>query len=221
MELKQKFVTEDGKQFDTRQEALVYVQKPHQIEAFNKLIPDNADFVEFLIERRDDIEGAFESTKIQRVTKAEKKQLEKALEAVKNTENKAFNFLIDNAAAIVNSFRWPSVQRMKPEEAEIQVKKALLEIFTEDNGEAVEWAFENKDAILEAYQAGVVKREINPKAQEALATWRAEQAKKKAAIAAAQPQAATTSEHAAADPQAQAASESAVDSQEEPVKTED
>lgn len=201
MELKQKFVTEDGKQFDTRQEALVYVQKPHQIEAFNKLIPDNADFVEFLIERRDDIEGAFESTKIQRVTKAEKKQLEKALEAVKNTENKAFSFLIDNSAAIVNSFRWPSVQRMKPEEAEIQIKKALLEIFTEDNGEAVEWAFENKDAILEAYQAGVVKREINPKAQEALATWRAEQAKKKAAIAAAQPQAA--SEVPVADPQAE------------------
>ena len=60
---------------------------------------------------------------------------------------------------------------------------------TGDNVELVDWILGNKDAILEGFQAGVVKREVNPKAQDALAAYRAKKAAEKAAKEAAEKQA--------------------------------
>jgi hypothetical protein len=52
---------------------------------------------------------------------------------------------------------------------------------SEGNEELAEWIIKNKDKVLDAYQAGVVKREINPAAAEALAAYRAKKAAEKAA----------------------------------------
>ena len=181
-QLSQKFVTEDGKQFDTRQEAVDYLRRPHMTKAFNSLNNDNGDLTNWLIENQENIESIFESTKVQRVTKSEKKQLEKALEAIKASEDKQFDFVIKNADAILNSFRWPAVKRANEEEQNAIILAKFLEL-TSKNEELSNWLLTNKDAILDGYEAGVVKREINPKATEALAQYRAKKAAEKAAAA--------------------------------------
>lgn len=179
-QLVQKFVTEDGKQFDTKAEALSYLRRPHQEKAFNALNKNNAELTAWLIDNQDEIESTFESTKVRRVTKQEKKALEKALEVIKAANDKAYAFLADNAEAIVESFRWPSVKRMTPEESSEAIQKGFMEL-TEGNADVTKWLIANKDAILECYQAGVVKREINPKAQDALKAYRERKAAEKAA----------------------------------------
>jgi hypothetical protein len=184
MQLQQKIAVQmdDGsvKLFDTKQEAVVFLQRPKQTEAFKAFVGDNADLITWLLDNRSEIEGAFESTKIKRVTKSEKKALEKALEAVKAAEDKAFAFLVDNAKAVVESFRWPSVKRGTDEEQAAMIRKAVMEV-TGENAELSDWIIENKAAILEAYEAGAVKREVSPAAAAGLAKYRAEQAAKKAA----------------------------------------
>jgi hypothetical protein len=54
---------------------------------------------------------------------------------------------------------------------------------SEGNEELASWIIAHKDAVLQSYEAGQVKREINPKAQEALAAYRAKKAEEKAAAA--------------------------------------
>lgn len=184
MELAQKFVTEDGKAFDTKAEALSYLRKPLKMEALNKINGDNTELSEWLLENEDAIESIFESTKIRRVTKVEKKHLEKALEAVKAANEKAFAFIVENADAIADSFRWPSVKRGSDEEQAATIKAGFMTL-TGDNEELVGWLVDNRADVLEAFQAGVVKREVNPKAAEALAAYRANKAAEKAAAEAA------------------------------------
>jgi hypothetical protein len=50
---------------------------------------------------------------------------------------------------------------------------------SEGNESLADWIVANKASILEAYEAGVEKRQVNPKAQETLAAYRAEKAKEK------------------------------------------
>lgn len=178
--LSQKFVTEDGKAFDTKAEAMDYLRRPLKAAALNKINGDNKELTDWLLDNEEAIGGTFESTKIRRVTKSEKKQLEKALEAVTAAGDKAFGFLIDNAAAIAESFRWPSVKRGDATEQAATIKAGFMSL-TGDNAELADWLIGNKDAILEAFEAGVVKREVSPKAAEALAKYRAEKAAQKAA----------------------------------------
>lgn len=177
--LVQKFVTEDGKQFDTKAEAIDYLRKPLITAALNKVDGDNKELTDWLVENQDAVEGAFESTTIQRVTKAERAQLAKALEAVVVAGDKAFAFITTNKEHILDSFRWPSVKRGTKEEQAATVRGSLMQI-TGDNNELSDWLIANQTAVLDAFQAGIVKREVNPKAVDALAAYRAKQAARKA-----------------------------------------
>ena len=190
--LRQGFMTPDGKVFDTKSEAMDYLRKPQKEAALNKLNGNNAELTAWLLENEEQIEATFESTKIRRVTKSEKKQLEKALEelakahatvseegVVSNIEKK-FAFIIENSEAIADSFRWPSVKRGTEEEQAATIRAGFMAL-TGDNTDLVDWILSNKDGILEGYQAGVVKREVNAKAQDALAAYRAKKAAEKAA----------------------------------------
>ena len=181
-QLQQKFVTEDGKQFDTRQEAVDYLRRPAMESAFNALNSNNAELTSWLIENQETVEAIFESTKVQRVTKSEKKQLEKALAAIKAADDKQFDFVATNADAILNSFRWPAVKRANEEEQNVIILGKFMELTT-NNKEMSDWMVSNREAVLAGYEAGVVKREVNPKATEALAAYRAKKAAEKAAAA--------------------------------------
>lgn len=182
--LKAGYQTPDGKIFDTKSEAMDYLRKPQIEAALNKLNGNNAELTGWLYENQEAIETTFESTKIRRVTKSEKKQLDKALAAIVASGDKAFSFVIDNFQAVSDSFRWPSVKRGTEEEQAATVRAGFMALTTE-NVELVDWIIGNKDALLEAFQAGVIKREVNPKAQEALAEYRAKKAAEKAAAEAA------------------------------------
>lgn len=189
--IKSGFQTPDGKIFDTKAEAQDYMRRPLKEAALNKLNGDNKELTVWMLENEEAIDATFESTKIQRVTKSEKNQLTKALEAVTKTHatvaedgsvsnvEKAFAFIIENAGAIADSFRWPSVKRGSEEEQAATIKAGFMAL-SGDNVELADWLIANKAAVLEAFQAGVVKREVNEKAATALAAYRAQKAAEKA-----------------------------------------
>lgn len=181
MELKQVFTTPDGKTFDTKAEALNHLRKPKIAEAMKKVTGGNGELADWLVEHQETVEVAFETGTIKRVTKSEHNKLAKALEAIVAAGDSKFAFVADNKGAILDSFRWPSVKRMSDEEKNAAARNTLVAA-SEGNTELAEWVLANKDAILEAYTAGVEKRQVNPKAAEALAAY---QAKKKAEKAAA------------------------------------
>lgn len=179
-ELVQKFVLPTGEQFDTKAEALAFLRQPKILAALVIVTGNNKDLAEWLLENQDTVEGAFESGTIKRVTKAEAKKLGKAIDALKLVENQPdLKFLIENAEAVRESFRWPSVKRMTDEEKALAARNTLLAA-TENNEELVTWILGQKDQILASYEAGVEKRAVNPKATEALAAYRAQKAKEKA-----------------------------------------
>lgn len=183
MELKQVFTTPDGKMFDTKQEAMNYLRRPKIEEALLKLTGKNKELTNWLIENQEKVEVAFETGTIRRVTKVEHKTLAKALDHLKTISDSKLSFLQENAGAILDSFRWPSVKRMNDEEKAVAARNTLVAA-SEGNEELAGWILSNKDAILEAYEAGTQKREINPKAAEALAAYRAKKAAEKAAAGA-------------------------------------
>jgi succinate dehydrogenase flavin-adding protein (antitoxin of CptAB toxin-antitoxin module) len=194
-ELKQVFTTPDGSVFDTRAEALEYLRKPKVMAALKLLTKNNEDLSEWLYDNRETVESAFDAGTVRRVTKAERNKLIRALDALEKAglEGPA-TYLLETVTIdgtehtikdiIVSSFKWPTVQRLKDEEKTARAKEILVE--ASDNEELADWAIENQEAILEAYKAGIEKRQVSPKAQEALAAYRAEMAKKKAAAEAAE-----------------------------------
>jgi hypothetical protein len=195
MSIQQAYVV-DGKIFNTKQEAADYVRIPKVKEALNMLTAKNAELVTFLMEKEDEICNIYDSGKIKRVTKQERKALSKALDHVAGV--KGAEFLTDNYQAVLDSFRWPSVKRGSTEEIAERVRKEMADL-CEGNEEMVKWMLANKEQLLAAYEAGVEKREVNQSAvdslaayqaakkagPEALAAYRAEQDAKKAAKAAA------------------------------------
>jgi len=184
MELRQVFTTPDGKTFDTKAEALNYLRKPKIKEAMSKVTGGNAELTDWLVEHQESVEMAFETGTIRRVTKSEHNKLAKALEALKEIQgNTKIAFLQENTGAILDSFRWPSVKRMDDAEKSTAARNSLVAA-SEGNEELADWVIANKDAILVAYEAGVEKRQVNPKAAEALAAYRAKKAAEKAAAGA-------------------------------------
>lgn len=194
--IKQGFQTPDGVIHESMAAAKDHLRKPEIKKALNALNGNNTELTDWLMEQQEAVEATFESTKIRRVTKSEKNQLVKALEEVTKAHatvtqvegqapvisgiEKKFAFLIENAEAIAESFRWPSVKRASEEEQAATIRAGFMAL-SGDNVELVDWLIANKTALLEAYQAGVIKREVNPTAAAALAKYRADQAAKKAA----------------------------------------
>jgi hypothetical protein len=93
--------------------------------------------------------------------------------------------VVDNSEAVLDSFRWPSVKRMTDDEKAVAARNSLTAL-SEGNEDLANWIVANKDAVLEAFKAGIEKREVSPKASEALAAYRAKMAAEKAAKAAAE-----------------------------------
>jgi len=181
MELKQVFTTPDGKMFDTKAEAMNYLRRPKIEEALNKITKNNKDLTAWLLDNQETVEMAFETGTIRRVTKVEQNKLAKALEALKEIQGiSKISFLQDHAAAILESFRWPSVKRMDEAEKATAARNSLVAA-SEGNEQLAAWIISNKAAVLESYDAGTVKRAINPAAAEALAAYRAKKAAEKAA----------------------------------------
>jgi len=176
----------NGKTFNTKAEAQEYLRKPAVVAVLNNLTQNNADLSEALYEKKEAIEIAFDAGTIRRVSKSEYAQLRKSLDHLKEVgaTDKKLGFLVEHAEAVFESFRWPAVKRMTPEE---KVSAALrgLTVSFDGNTEIAEWIVANKDAILEAFKAGVEKREVPASAASGLAAYRAKQAARKEALEAA------------------------------------
>jgi predicted metal-dependent TIM-barrel fold hydrolase len=190
-EIKQVFEAPDGTKFDTKAEAIDYLRRPKIEAALLVVTGKNKELVTWLIDNQEKVEAAFDTGTIQRVTKSDKKKLEKALEALKEVKEVKLAFLQDNAEAIAESFRWPSVKRMTDEEKAVAAKNTLMAA-TENNEKLCDWILANEDAILNSYEAGIEKRAVNPKATEALAAYRAEKRAAKEAAEAAKVEGETT-----------------------------
>ena len=177
--------------FESKAEAMDYLRKPKILEALNKLTEGNSELNNWLFENRESVEMAFETGTIKRVTKQEAKKLGEALDYIANTlaGDKKAAFVVENIGAIKDSFRWPTVKRMTDEEKATAARNSLVATTGGQEDLAV-WILSNKDAILEAFQAGVVKRAMPQSTLDNLAAWRAKQAEEKAAKAAAEAEAA-------------------------------
>jgi hypothetical protein len=182
-ELRQVFATPDGKQFDSKAEAQNYLRRPKILEAISRITgKGNEELAAWITDNQEDIVDALASGQIKRVSKAERNKLEKALNAIKEANNPKFAFVADNADAMLETFRWPSTKRMDPEQKLVATKEALT-LAAGGQEEVADFVIENQTAILEGFEAGRVKREINPKAKEGLAAWRAAKAAEKEAAA--------------------------------------
>ena len=160
-----------GQWFKTKAEATEFVRKPKVMAALAELTKGNQEVSDYLYNNIEGIEAAFEVAKIRRVTKAEHAKLKKALEAIVAANDPAAAFVAENSAAILESFRWPSVKRMSEEEATVAQTNALNAL-TGDNVELAQWILANKTQLLEAFQAGIEKRQLAPAAAAGLEAYR-------------------------------------------------
>jgi len=183
-EIKKGYVIGD-QVFETNAEAQEYLRRPKILDALLAVTGRKQDVADWLLEHQEAILGAFDSGTIRRVTKSERNKLAKAFEHLATIDDSKLKFLQDNADSIVETFRWPTVKRMNDEEKAALAKNTLM-LETENDEKLSEWIIANKDNILAAYDAGKVKREVNPKAMEALQAYHAQRkAEKEAAEAAA------------------------------------
>lgn len=171
VQITQAFVV-NGQTFNTKQEAQDFIRLPQVKAALNRATGNNAELTDWLVAHQEQVEMAFEVGTVRRVTNSERAKLKKALEAVAEAGNPKFAFLTDNAGAVVDSFRWPSVKRMDDAEKATAARNSLVAA-SEGNEGLADWVIANKDAVLTAYEAGKVKREVSPKAASGLADYRA------------------------------------------------
>jgi len=173
-QIQQAFVV-NGQIFNTKADAERAIRQPLVLAELDKLTK-SPELSKFLEANEDSIEAIFDTGTIRRVTKAEHNKLEKAVAALKLVEGKEIAFLRDNAEAVLESFRWPAQKRLKPEEKAAEVQSKLMDA-TEQNAELTAWIIANQAALMQAYKAGVVKREVPESAKAGLAAF---QAKRKA-----------------------------------------
>jgi hypothetical protein len=194
MELKQVYATPDGMQFDTKAEALDHLRRPKIEAALNEITGNNEELTAWLMDNRETVESAFDVGTVRRVTKSERNKLAKAFDKLEEDglEGPAAYLLetimVDGVEYVikdilVDSFKWPAQKRLDDEAKKASAKEILLK--ESGNEDLSDWATENQAAILEAYEAGKEKRQVSPKAQEALAAYRAKKAAEKAAAEAA------------------------------------
>jgi len=177
-EIKQAFIV-DGKTFDTKADAIRFIREPKVKAAIAALVPDNTELQVWLFENQEVVENAFETGTSRRVTKAEAKSLATALDAVEATADSRFEFLAEHKAAIISCFKWPTVKKMSDAEKALQCRNTIQ---SAEGGseELANWAIANRDAILEAYVAGIEKRKVSDKASKGLLTYRTAKALEKA-----------------------------------------
>ena len=176
-ELKQVFQAADGTTFDTRAEALSYMRKPKIEAALNTLTKDPA-LTAWLIDNSKAIKNAFDTGTLRRITKSDAAKIAKAIEAIKEAKIKGTEFLIEIWPEI--DVKYKPVKRINDAEKEFAIRNSL-QALEGGSEELAVWVITVKDAILEAYEAGVEKRQVAPAAAEGLAAYRAKKAAEKAA----------------------------------------
>jgi Arc/MetJ-type ribon-helix-helix transcriptional regulator len=167
----------DGQFYTTAKEMNEARRGPLVQAALSSLTGKNPDLVDWLTKNQNAIIASYNAGNMRRVLKNERKALTKALEYVSTTlaaDPKA-KFVVENANAIAETFKWPGQKRIKAEDKDAAIQEAFLEL-TGDNAELSAWLLSNKDALEAAYDAGIPKRPMNPKALEALAAGRAKAA---------------------------------------------
>lgn len=189
-EIKQGFTTADGVFHATKKDAENHLRRPLVLAELLPLTGDGADgeqLANWLLENREEVENCFDVGTIRRVTKSERNQLSKALAHLVETygEDKKLAFLVEHHESVLDTFRWPTQRRMDPAEKEVAVRNSL-QALDGASEELANWIVANKDSILKAYEAGVVKREVPASAAAGLAAYRAKMAAEKAAAAAAE-----------------------------------
>lgn len=171
----------------SKAQAAEITRMPLVREALTKLVgkgENSAELVDWLFNSREKIQDSYDTGTIKRVSKQERKSLEKALEYIATTlkgDAKA-EFVITNKEEILETFKWPNQTRIKPEDKAEAIKVAFLEL-TEDNAELTDWLMSNKDELDIAYATGVVKREVSQKTLDALAAHQAARKAAKEAVA--------------------------------------
>ncbi len=169
--------------FDTRPEAADFIRRPLIKEALLGITGMTQEIANALVEHQETVEVAFESGTIRRVTKAEHGKLQKALEAVAarvEAGDKELAFLAEVAGDIRSSFKYETVKRLSDEEKAFAANNTLRTIPGVDE-EVAKFLVSNREALKEAFNAGVPKREVSEKAMSGLAAYQAEQAQKKEA----------------------------------------
>jgi hypothetical protein len=163
----------------SKKDAAEIVRVPQVKAAINNLTKNNAEMSNWLFDNRPAILTTYNAGSVRRVTKSERKALEKSLEHVVETLKNDIKakFVVENSAAIFETFKWPNQKRVAPEEKEAFVKEAFYEL-TDGNEGLTEWLLENKSALLEAYDTGLVKREVSPEMLAKLAEARAKRSAK-------------------------------------------
>jgi hypothetical protein len=176
-QLKQVFQAADGTTFDTKAEALSYMRKPKIEAALNTLTKDPA-LTAWLIDNSKAIKNAFDTGTLKRITKSDAAKIAKAIEAIKEAKIKGTEFLIEIWPEI--DVKYKPVKRINDAEKEFAIRNSL-QALEGGSEELAVWVITVKDAILEAYEAGVEKRQVAPAAAEGLAAYRAKKAAEKAA----------------------------------------
>jgi hypothetical protein len=188
MEIRQAFVVGD-QQFDSKAEAMEYLRKPKVMAELLKLTNGQSDLAELLYENKEAIESAFDTGTIRRVTKAERKKIRNAFEALPEELPKAAEFLREKVMyqgaevsimeQLIDSFSWPKQRRLNDEEKTVALSDSLKTLNI--SADVAEWIKSVREDLLTAYEAGVEKRTISQKAVDGLAAYRAKMAALKAA----------------------------------------
>ena len=71
-ELRQVIITPDGAQFETKQEAQDYLRRPKIQEALSQVTSGNKELSDWIIDNKAELEDAFQTGTIRRVTKSDK-----------------------------------------------------------------------------------------------------------------------------------------------------
>jgi len=184
-ELKQVYQAADGTTFNTKKEAEDYQRGPQIRAALMTATEGNEELSDWLLDQKAVLSDVFGIGTVRRVKKTERNKLKKALEAVSEAHpnEPKFAFLVENAEAIAETFKWPGQKRLDSDEKQAAVQEKLVELL-DGNKEVAEWVAGNVEAIEKAYDAGKPKREPTAAAMEGLAKYRAKKEAEKAAAAA-------------------------------------
>ena len=175
-DLQQAFIV-DGKVFNTKAEANDYIRRPKIKAAFMDITEGNEELSDWLVENQNVVNSAFETGTIKRITKSDHKKIDAAFDAMAASGDSVYAFLVDNRDAL--ELKYKTQARLTEEEKTAQAISTVAEA-ADDNTELGEWVVENKDSILDAYNAGKKKREVSPKAKAALEEYRKKKAAEKA-----------------------------------------
>jgi len=176
------FQSNDGKIFDTKAELVDYYRLPKVKAAFMVLAENDVELTTWLMANEDIIKSAFDTGTIRRITKADSKKIDKALDVIDDLyatgNHKELAFLSEKRADL--ELKYKTQPRLKDEQKAKQAKDTLEVAAGETEGLA-DWCIDNRDAVLAAFEAGKIKRPVSPVASNALTEFRLKKAADKAA----------------------------------------